>query len=137
MVSRISEKSALAVSIRHPYKSESERAVTYPNAFVCATGGVPVREEAPDSSPARPNAPPGPPMRRPLLLRELNIEVGPNEGFWLEVRLEEPLRRRRSSRPTWVFWLWLLYEKFLESPRPMGRPPGAPRWLLRALSAAF
>ena len=41
-------------------------------------------------------------MRRPLLLRELNMDVGPNDGFWLEVRLEEPLRRLRSSMPTWL-----------------------------------
>jgi hypothetical protein len=43
-------------------------------------GGVPVREEAPESSPGRPREPPGP-MRLPLLLREENIEVGPRVTF--------------------------------------------------------
>lgn len=113
--------------------------VTYPNAFVWATavGGVPVREDAPDSSPGRPKPPPGT-RRRPLLLRELNMEVGPNEAVLLGVRVAEPLRRRRSSEPIWFCRAWLYAEKFLASPRPAGgRPPGPPLELLRALSAAF
>lgn len=68
-------------------------------------GGVPVLDEAPESSPGRPRAPPGP-RRRPLLLREENIEVGPRVTFPLNARLAVPLRRRRSSIPTWLL-VWL------------------------------
>lgn len=110
---------------------------TYLKAFVEATGGVPVREDAPESSPGRPKPPPGA-RRRPLLLRELNIDVGPNDAFVLGVRVAEPLRRRRSSEPIWFCRAWLYAEKFLASPRPAcGRPPPGPLWWLRALSAAF
>lgn len=98
------------------------------------TGGVPVRDDAPESSPGLPSAPPGP-MRRPLLLREENIEVGPRVTFPLEDRLAEPLRRLRSSPMTWLLFCWKFpVEKFRASPRPMaGRPP-PPRWLFLAFS---
>lgn len=90
-----------------PY--EDGRKITYLNAFeldvVSRVGGVPVREEAPESSPGRPRDPPGP-RRRPLLLRDENIEVGPSVTFWLDVRLADPLRRRRSSIPTWLLVCW-------------------------------
>ena len=82
-----------------------KRSETYLKAFECEVlsllGGVPVLEEAPESSPGRPREPPGP-MRLPLLLREENIEVGPRVTFWLDVRLMEPLRRLKSSMPTWL-----------------------------------
>jgi hypothetical protein len=80
---------------------------TYPNVLerevFSRVGGVPVREEAPESSPGRPREPPGP-MRLPLLLREENIEVGPRVTFWLEVRLADPFSLLRSSRPTWLLF---------------------------------
>lgn len=83
---------------------------THLNALECEVfsrvGGVPVREEAPESSPARPSEPPGP-RRRPLLLRDENIEVGPSMTLPLEALLAEPLRRRRSSIPTWLLCCWL------------------------------
>lgn len=57
---------------------------TYLNALefvvLSRVGGVPVREERPESSPGRPKDPPGP-RRRPLLLREENIDVGPRVTF--------------------------------------------------------
>jgi hypothetical protein len=86
------------------------RCRTYPNVFerdvFSRVGGVPVREEAPESSPGRPREPPGP-IRLPLLLREENIEVGPRVTFWLEVRLADPFSLLRSSRPTWLlFCCW-------------------------------
>ena len=68
---------------------------------VSRVGGVPVREEAPESSPGRPREPPGP-RRRPLLLREENIDVGPRVTCWLDVLLAEPFRRLKSSMPTWL-----------------------------------
>lgn len=75
---------------------------TYLKALVCCVvGGVPVRDEAPESSPGRPREPPGPSLR-PLLLRELNMEVGPREMLPLAALLVEPFRRRRSSIPTWL-----------------------------------
>lgn len=59
-------------------------AFTYLNAFECDTesrvGGVPVRDDAAESSPVRLSEPPGP-NRRPLLLREANIDVGPRVTF--------------------------------------------------------
>lgn len=64
-------------------------------------GGVPVREEAPESSAPRVSAPPGPSLR-PLLLRELNIDVGPRVTLPLAVRDAVPFRRRKSSMPTWL-----------------------------------
>ena len=76
---------------------------THLNALVLLsfTGGVPVREEAPESSGPRLSEPPGP-RRRPLLLREPNImEVGPSVTFELEARFAPPFKRRRSSMPTW------------------------------------
>lgn len=73
---------------------------TYANALADACGpGVPVREEEPESSAPRVSEPPGP-IRRPLLLRELNIEVGPKVTLPLAAREALPLRRRRSSIPT-------------------------------------
>lgn len=68
--------------------------------------GVPLRDEAPESSPGRPREPPGP-RRLPLLLREENIEVGPRVTLPLADRFAEPLRRRRSSMPTWLLVCWL------------------------------
>lgn len=62
--------------------------MTYPNAFALAfgvasfgfdAGGVPVLDDAPESSPPLVRPLPGPSGFRPLLLRELNIEVGPND----------------------------------------------------------
>lgn len=73
---------------------------TYANAFTDACGpGVPVREEPPESSAPRVSEPPGP-ILRPLLLRELNIDVGPKVTLPLAARDALPLRRRKSSIPT-------------------------------------
>jgi hypothetical protein len=41
-------------------------------------GGVPVLDDAPESSPVLLDEPPGP-IFRPLLLREENIDVGPKD----------------------------------------------------------
>lgn len=76
--------------------------VAYANALVDVwVGGVPVLEEAPESkpSPPRDSEPPGPSLR-PLLLRELNIDVGPREMGPLAVLEDVALRRRRSSIAT-------------------------------------
>lgn len=58
---------------------------THPNAFAevldsfsFGAGGVPVREDVPDSSPPRTLAP-GPSVFLPLVFRALNIEVGPKD----------------------------------------------------------
>src|SRR5688500_10106734 len=79
----------------------------YLNAFEWGAesrvGGVPVLDEAPESSPARPREPPGPvPNLRPLLLRDANMDVGPSVTFPLVARPAEPFSRRRSSIPTWL-----------------------------------
>ncbi len=76
-------------------------------ADVLAAGGVPVREVLPESSPPRIFAP-GPPNGglRPLLLLELNNDVGPNDmGCWFDARDVAPLPNfRRSSIPTVFRW---------------------------------
>lgn len=66
-------------------------------------GGVAVRDDAPDSSPARPKGPPAPSLARPLLLRLANMEVGPKVAFCDDVRMADPLSLLKSSMPTW-FW---------------------------------
>jgi len=48
------------------------------DSFSFCCGGVPVLDEAPESSPPLLNEPPGP-IFRPLLLREENIDVGPKD----------------------------------------------------------
>ncbi len=135
---------------------QDRRFLTYPNVFVdvpgsLSLGGVAVRDDAPDSSPAL-MFPPGPSVLRPLLLRELSSAEGPNDGMgpWLTCR--EPADRpsfRRSSMPTVFFCMSggciMLYgppplEYVRASPRPVGiRPPPPPptRWLSLAFSASF
>lgn len=85
---------------------------TYLNAFAevadflsLSCGGVPVLDEAPESSPVLLKEPPRP-VFRPLLLLEENIDVGANDICWLVVLFAPPLfvRRRRSSIPTVFFW---------------------------------
>ncbi len=73
------------------------RSLNIPKGIACATesrsrvSGVPVRDEAPESSPPpRLKAPPGA-NRRPLLLRELNIEVGPNDSILADGRFDGAL----------------------------------------------
>lgn len=74
------------------------------DSFSFCWGGVPVLDEAPESSPPLLNEPPGP-IFRPLLLRDENMDVGPNDICWLAARLVFLLvRRRRSSIPTVFFW---------------------------------
>jgi hypothetical protein len=100
--SGVSEGAVLRVSEGHQTKitCQPDSRDTYANAFVWAidsrVGGVPVREDAPESSPARPKK-----VRLPLLLRELNIDVGPKDTFELADLVAVPFRRRRSSIPTW------------------------------------
>ena len=85
--------------------------MTYLNAFAevadsfsFCCGGVPVRDEAPESSPVLLNEPPGP-ILRPLLLLDENMDVGPKDICALDARLVPLLvRRRRSSIPTVFFW---------------------------------
>ena len=107
--------------------------MAYLNAFECETeslvGGVPVLDEGPESSPGRLNELAGP-IFLPLLLRDANIDVGPRLMCWLDARLAEPFRRRRSSMPTWFWAGWSKFdEKFRASPRPMvGRPGPPPLW---------
>ena len=86
----------------------------YPNEFIevvasfsLFVGGVPVRDDAPESSPPRASALPGPPRGfLPLLLRELNIDVGPSDTGAPCWALELVLlpSRRRSSVATVFFW---------------------------------
>jgi hypothetical protein len=67
------------------YHRDGEFVRTYLNAFAevadsfsFCCGGVPVLDEAPESSPVLLNEPPGP-ILRPLLLRDENIDVGPKD----------------------------------------------------------
>ncbi len=83
---------------------------TYLNAFAWDAfsfsfcGGVPVLEEAPESSPVRDNEPPGPNLR-PLLLRDENIDVGANDIAWPDCLLAFLFPRRRRSSVATVFFV--------------------------------
>lgn len=76
------------------------------NAFADSplVGGVPVLEDAPESSPARAKAPLAPSLARPLLLRLANMELGPKVAFCELVLVADPLSRLRSFISI-VFWL--------------------------------
>jgi hypothetical protein len=72
------------------------------DSFSFCWGGVPVLDDAPESSPVLDNDPPGP-IFRPLLLREENIDVGPNANCAPACRLGFFPKRRRSSVATVFF----------------------------------
>ena len=83
--------------------------MTYANALLdeclCCTG-VPVLEPDVPSSLARFKEPPGPSLLLPLLLRDWSKVDGARLMLWVELRFADPLRRRRSSIPTWVEDWW-------------------------------
>jgi len=87
-------------SFRSPRRLKALIVATGSFSFCC--GGVPVRDDAPESSPVRDRDPPGP-ILRPLLLRDENIDVGANDIGAPEARLAPLLVKRRRSSVATVF----------------------------------
>lgn len=88
-------------SFRSPRRLNALIVATGSFSFCC--GGVPVREEAPESSPVLDNDPPGP-ILRPLLLLDENIDVGANDIGAPEARLAPLFVKRRRSSVATVFF---------------------------------
>lgn len=88
-------------SFRSPRRLNALMVATGSFSFCC--GGVPVRDEAPESSPVLDNDPPGP-ILRPLLLLDENIDVGANDIGAPEALLAPLFVNRRRSSVATVFF---------------------------------
>lgn len=88
-------------SFRSPRRLNALIVATGSFSFCC--GGVPVRDEAPESSPVLDSDPPGP-ILRPLLLLDENIDVGANDIGAPEALLAPLFVNRRRSSVATVFF---------------------------------